>query len=195
MREQRILFVDENIKNLENLKNQLQDETYQSFFAIDGEEAISYLQEYDVDVVLAAINIPVFGDRRLLEYIGEYYSKTVRIAIFEYAEIELMLDVVNKGEMYRVLIKPWKLDQNAKVLLESALNKARKHKGSLYCEREGYIKEENMLQILEQLNMEYNLYSGDVLLRKGGIYSYGFCSMNKNQRLELGNGKSICVFY
>lgn len=106
----RVLYVDDEEINLSNFRETLQDE-FEIFTAGSGEEALALLaREGQMALVVADQRMPGMSGIELLAKIKKAYPETIRMIISAYTEIHELIDAINKAEVYRYFVKPWKED-------------------------------------------------------------------------------------
>ncbi len=101
-----ILLVDDEPALLDGLRHTLRREPFEILQAACGEEAVATLTSIDVDAVVSDQDMPGMRGTELLSWIREHRSDTVRILLTGRATLDVALDCVNKGEVYRFLTKP-----------------------------------------------------------------------------------------
>ena len=103
----RLLLVDDEPENLEVLEALLEDD-WEVFTARDGEHALEVMGSMDdVDLVIADQRMPRMTGVELLARVAEESPETVRIVLTAYSDVEPMLEAINRGSVYRFLLKPF----------------------------------------------------------------------------------------
>ncbi len=131
-----ILFVDDEENILKSIRRSLMDEPYEMFFANSGKEALKILEENKVDVIVTDMRMPEMNGLELLEIVKKKYPDIVRIVLTGYAQVSTLIAAINSGQIYRYLVKPWKLEAEFKPAIRQALEHHR-----LMMERNKMIKE------------------------------------------------------
>lgn len=117
---QRILYVDDDQINLFNFKQSFSDE-FTIFTAASGEEALALLErEEEMAVVVADQRMPGMNGIDLLTRVGDRCPDTVRIVLTAYTEIDDLLDSINKGQVYKYIVKPWE-EKDLRIALTNAV--------------------------------------------------------------------------
>lgn len=122
MSERTILFVDDEEKILKSLERGLLDETYHTLFATSGKEALEILEQEEVHVIVTDMRMPEMSGIDLLRIVKEKYPHIVRLVLSGYTQVGTLLTAINQGEIYKFLTKPWKLDEEFKVVIQEALD-------------------------------------------------------------------------
>lgn len=115
-----VLFVDDESNILNSLKRLLRHEEYNLITASSAQEGLQVLREKSIDLVVSDQRMPEVPGNEFLQTVKEQYPETVRVILSGYADINVILDAVNKGEIYRFLTKPWN-DEELKVVLRQCL--------------------------------------------------------------------------
>lgn len=106
----RVLYVDDEEINLINFREALSDE-FEIFTALSGEEALAVLEkEGRMALVVSDQRMPGMTGIELLAQVRQLYPDTIRMIISAYTEIHELIDAINKAEVYRYFMKPWKDD-------------------------------------------------------------------------------------
>ena len=131
-----ILFVDDEENILKSIRRSLIDEPYAMYFADSGKKALEILENEDISVIVTDMRMPEMNGLELLEIVKEKYPDVVRIVLTGYAQVSTLLAAINSGQIYRYLVKPWKLEEDFKPALKQALEYHR-----LVAERNRMLKE------------------------------------------------------
>ena len=110
-----ILYVDDEPSNLIVFEAAF-EEQFNVITCRSAEEALSYLAQHPVPVVVADQRMPEMTGVDLLSRARGECPEAVRIIFTGYADIKAVVDAVNRGEIYRYLTKPWDPDELAAVL-------------------------------------------------------------------------------
>jgi len=101
-----ILFVDDEPRITNALKNVLRKEKYRILSADSAEKALEILRTEAVDVVVSDEQMPGMSGSALISQIRREYPDTVRIILTGHASLDAALRAINEGEVYRYLTKP-----------------------------------------------------------------------------------------
>lgn len=116
MDKQTILCVDDEVNVLHSLTRLLRKEGYVIMTADSGSEALSILAQQRVQVVISDQRMPGMTGTELLQKVKEQCPETVRVVLSGYADVGVILEAINQGEIYRFLTKPWN-DEELKVAI------------------------------------------------------------------------------
>ncbi|MBE2289190.1 MAG: response regulator [Chitinophagaceae bacterium] len=101
-----ILYVDDEMNNLISFKAVFRIK-YNVLTAISGEEAIKILKTNTVDIIITDQRMPNMTGVEFLESILDEYPDPIRILLTGYADMNAVIDAVNKGKIFHYLTKPW----------------------------------------------------------------------------------------
>jgi diguanylate cyclase (GGDEF)-like protein len=73
-----------------------------------------------IDLILTDQRMPRQGGVQLLEWVRQNYPKTVRLLMTGFAELEEAVEAINRGQVFRYLIKPWHTDELLQILHQAA---------------------------------------------------------------------------
>jgi len=106
----RILYVDDEPQNL-YLFRSLFEQDYDVITAASGTVALGILANENIHVLLADQRMPGINGIQLLETVAREYPETVRVLVTGYSDIDVVIDAINRGAVYRYLSKPWDIDE------------------------------------------------------------------------------------
>ncbi len=101
-----VLLVDDEENVLAGLKRALRREPYAVIVATSGPEALQFMKETCVDVLVADEQMPVMSGSELLAIVRREHPYIMRIILTGHADVEGAIRAINEGEVYRYLTKP-----------------------------------------------------------------------------------------
>lgn len=101
-----VLYVDDEEHNLMSFKATFRIK-YKVHTAISGEEAIKIMAEQPIDIIITDQRMPNMTGVQFLESILDDYPDPMRILLTGYADLNAVIDAVNKGKIFHYLTKPW----------------------------------------------------------------------------------------
>jgi len=107
MRERKILIVDDEENVLRAFERTLIDENYEIENASNGPEALEKLKLFPADIVLSDYMMPGMNGLELLQQVKQLYPDTIGILITGRSDMQITIVAINKGEIFRFLLKPW----------------------------------------------------------------------------------------
>jgi len=114
----KILYVDDEENNLVSFKATFRTK-FNTYVAISGNEALNILSGNEIHVIITDQRMPEMTGVQFLEKVIELYPDAIRILLTGYADMEAVIDAVNKGKIFHYLAKPWNEDE-----LESTIRNA-----------------------------------------------------------------------
>jgi response regulator RpfG family c-di-GMP phosphodiesterase len=101
-----ILYVDDELNNLVSFKAVFRIK-YKILTAISGEEAINILRNNEVNIIITDQRMPQMTGVEFLETIIGEFPDPIRILLTGYADMNAVIDAINKGKIFHYLTKPW----------------------------------------------------------------------------------------
>jgi two-component system response regulator HupR/HoxA len=114
-----VLFVDDEEKVLSSLERALMDEPYNQLFAVSGMEALEVLNQQDVHVIVSDMRMPEMDGLQLMKIVKEKRPNIIRTVLSGYADVDMLRGVINRGEIYRFVTKPWNTEELKCVIMQS----------------------------------------------------------------------------
>ena len=134
-----ILCVDDEPNILSALRRLFRAQGYQVRIAEGGAAALQVLENEAIDLVISDMRMPVMDGAQFLQQVRTHWPDTVRLLLTGYADVQSIIDAINRGEIYRYITKPW--DEHDMVLqvrhaLERKALEAEKHRLELLAQRQ-----------------------------------------------------------
>ena len=108
-----LLYVDDEENNLISFKATFRFK-YNVTTALSAAEAMEILEKKSMEIIITDQRMPNMTGIEFLEKVLEKYPDPMRILLTGYADMNAVIDAVNKGKIYHYLSKPWneeELDQ------------------------------------------------------------------------------------
>jgi diguanylate cyclase (GGDEF)-like protein len=102
-----LLLVDDEANILAALKRLFRREGYTVLTAEDGMAGLEVLARQRVDVVISDGRMPGMSGAEFLGKVRQLHPDTVRIVLSGYTDLNAVTNAVNRGELFRFLLKPW----------------------------------------------------------------------------------------
>jgi len=106
-----VLFVDDEVNILKALQRLLRSEDMNVLSASRGQEALELLEKTSAQVVISDQRMPEMSGVDLLSQVRERWPDIVRMMLTGYTEIDVAVEAINRGEIYRLITKPWNDDE------------------------------------------------------------------------------------
>lgn len=101
-----LLYVDDEQDNLFSFKATFRMK-YNVLVASSGDEAMQLLEANPVQIIISDQRMPQMTGVELLEKVQNAYPDTVRLLLTGYADMNVVIEAVNKGKIFHYLTKPW----------------------------------------------------------------------------------------
>ena len=115
-----ILCVDDEENILSSLKRLLRKEGYRLLTAPSSAEGLKLLEENSIHLVISDQRMPRMDGTQFLAKVKEGYPDAIRIILTGYTDVDSITESINKGHVYKFLLKPWN-DQSLKLEIKQAL--------------------------------------------------------------------------
>ena len=102
-----ILAVDDEPEVLSNLARELRAEGHRVHTLFDADEASRYVAREPFDVVICDYDMPAVNGLELLHRARLVRPDSVRMLLTGRPSLELALEAINRGEVYRFMTKPF----------------------------------------------------------------------------------------
>jgi putative nucleotidyltransferase with HDIG domain len=112
MQDQRtVLFVDDEVNILKAVQRLLRPEEMTVLCASTGEEALEILSKTKTQVVVTDQRMPEMSGVDLLSSVRQRHPDIVRMMLTGFTEMNVAVEAINRGEIYRLITKPWNDDE------------------------------------------------------------------------------------
>lgn len=132
----RVLFVDDEALTLKLIERKFQNTKFKSYFANSASEAVQILKSEKIDVLITDIMMPDINGLELVNTAKNISPETVRIVLSGNSQVTSIIEAVNNGQIYKYIVKPWKIDDNAIKLVEEAVEYSRQKSQDLKLKKE-----------------------------------------------------------
>ncbi len=120
MAEIKILLVDDEENVLHSLHRALRDDGYQIFTAGSAENALPIIETEDISLIICDYKLPEMNG---LDFLTKVYRKNpdiISILLTGHADLSMAVEAVNKGCLYKFILKPWN-NEDLAVTVQRAL--------------------------------------------------------------------------
>jgi response regulator RpfG family c-di-GMP phosphodiesterase len=119
----RVLVVDDEVVILEALTATLSNEGYEVVTTREALDALRLVQEREFALVLTDQRMPHLTGLEFLARVREIQPEATRVLMTGVLELSTVIDCINKGELYRFIVKPWLREE----LLATVKNGVQRH--------------------------------------------------------------------
>ena len=114
-----ILFVDDEVNILNGLRRFLRKERYQTCFASGGKEALEILESQEIDIIVSDLRMPEMNGLELLQKVKVHHPGTLRLILSATRDIELTIDSINTGEVFRFIPKALETTSFKQIIMDA----------------------------------------------------------------------------
>jgi response regulator RpfG family c-di-GMP phosphodiesterase len=149
----RLLLVDDDESMLLILQETLGREGYEVETALSAPEALQRVQQKSYALIMTDQRMPGMSGIDLLNRIQEIQPDTTRILITGVVELNTVIDCINKGEIYRFLMKPW-LHEELLVTVRNGVQRYQLIRHNHKLHEETVAMNERLLELNHQLKIK-----------------------------------------
>lgn len=152
-----VMFIDDQEDFLKLLEIKLKKEEYKKIYCTDVEEALKIIDKQEVDVVVSDMNMPKNG-LELLKILKKEHPQIIRVTLSGLYQAKNILDAINQGEVFRYIVKPWKVDGVGKQIIRDAIDYSNYIKFKYHCDcNVDVISLAKLEAVMGNLGIEYEL--------------------------------------
>jgi putative nucleotidyltransferase with HDIG domain len=116
-----VLFVDDEPNILRAIQRVLRNEGITVLTAASAEEALNILAHTEAPAVVSDQDMPGTSGVELLAQVRDHYPAIVRMMLTGYTAMDVAVEAINRGEIFRLIMKPWN-DEELKTILRQAFD-------------------------------------------------------------------------
>ncbi|HEV7924273.1 MAG TPA: HD domain-containing phosphohydrolase [Verrucomicrobiae bacterium] len=178
-----ILIVDDEEIVLVALRDTLLREGYHVVASPHAIHALSVLKEQQFSVVITDQQMPMVTGLEFLAQVREVQPDATRILITAVLSLSTVIDAINKGEIYRFIVKPWLREE----LLATVKNAVQRHE--LICKNARLQADtQHMNQQLQELNISLGSQVARVAQQNAQLQEFA-----RSQEENLRRSVELCV--
>ena len=148
MEQQTVLFVDDEENVLNTLRRMFRRDPYRVLLAGSGAQALEMIEGGErPSVIVSDQRMPGMTGAEFLEKAKGILPDSIRIVLTGYSDLDAAMDAINRGGVYRYILKPWN-DADLRLTVRDALERCELVRQNRALTEE--LKEKN--QALEELN-------------------------------------------
>lgn len=156
-----VLFVDDDAHIISSLKRGLLDETYTKKFAYSGHDALKIIEQENICVIVTDMRMPKMSGLTLLKIIDEKYPNIVKIVLSGYTQLPQILATINQVNIFKFITKPWNLEDELIPIIRQAIEYANLAMESAKMRAEIERKNTLYTQILKSTNEKFSIMHKD----------------------------------
>ncbi len=116
MTQRHILLVDDDARLLDGLRRALRREPFTVRTATSAAQALEILDTMPLDVIVSDEQMPIMRGTQLLIEVRQRFPEVVRILLTGRATVNMAVEAVNRGQIFKFLTKPCPPDTLAKAI-------------------------------------------------------------------------------
>lgn len=163
-RQHTILCVDDEANILNSVKRFVRKDNYQVLTASGGAEALEVLEKNQVHLIISDQRMRGMSGTELMGIVKERYPDVIRIILSGFIDVDAITESINKGHIYRFLLKPWK-DHSLKQEIQKALDEYDLHQANKELYRKVQGQNEELKKISENLEALLQSKSEELLMQ------------------------------
>ncbi len=117
----KVMIVDDEANVAKSVRRLLETHDFEVLVAEDGKSALQLLRkEDDISVIVSDQRMPKMSGSELFSQLSIERPDAKRILLTGYTDLDSIRDAVNKGNIFRFLLKPWDDDELLRCVEEGA---------------------------------------------------------------------------
>lgn len=113
-----VLYLDDELHNLTAFRAAFRRD-FQVHVTTEPTEAVRILREQPIEVIISDQKMPRLSGVEFFELIMSDYPDPIRMLLTGHADIDAVIDAINKGQIYKYISKPWN-ESELKAMVEEA---------------------------------------------------------------------------
>lgn len=155
MLEPAVLFVDDEPNILSALQRSLRREPFTVHTAPSGDAGLEFLRTTPVPVVISDYRMPAMNGIAFLAQVKQMLPDSVRVILSGFADAQVIVDAINKGEVFRFHPKPWD-DQELLITIRQCLEHYRLRREHAQLSHQAQRQNEQLRHLNESLEQAVN---------------------------------------
>lgn len=145
----KILYVDDEKAALFNFEQLFQDD-FDVYTAHSANQGMEILASTEIQIIISDQRMPYKTGVEFFAEVAQLYPDTVRILLTAYSEAEIIIDAINRGQVYQYITKPFET-KNLKNILDKAVQNWRLKKENKLLITQLQKKNEELIQTNEEM--------------------------------------------
>jgi signal transduction histidine kinase len=115
----KILYVDDEENNLNSFKAFFR-KYYEIYIAKNAAEALRIIESIPVEIILSDQRMPATTGVEFLEKTIPFCPNSIRILITGQSDIDVVIDAINRGQVFKYIQKPWDWEKLSLIIENAA---------------------------------------------------------------------------
>ncbi|HNX90511.1 MAG TPA: hybrid sensor histidine kinase/response regulator [Candidatus Omnitrophota bacterium] len=154
MEEIDLMVIDDEVGILSALVRSFRSEKIKIYTNVSAKEALKVAAANKVKVVLSDYKMPEMSGVELLGQVKQMNPDIVRILFTGYADIKIVEEAINRGEVYRFINKPWE-EAELKTIIFEAIDRYDIKDKNKRLQAELLARNAELLQLTDKLSQMY----------------------------------------
>lgn len=137
-----VLYLDDEVQNLQSFSA-----AFRKYFTIYTAQSVAEAEEiigkHDIHIAISDHKMPGMSGVEFLEILANRHPDIIRILLTAFNEIDMVIEAINRGQVYRFFTKPW----NKEEIISTMYGAYKIHKDRIAARR----LNEQLLETNEQL--------------------------------------------
>jgi response regulator RpfG family c-di-GMP phosphodiesterase len=152
----RILVVDDEDIVLSALRETLRRQNYEVIATSDPSSALAELRNLSFAVVISDQRMPLMSGLELLDQARHIQPNATRILMAGVVSLDTVIDAINKGEIYRFIVKPW-LREELLVTIKNGVQRHELVQQNLHLQTTTLAMNEQLVELNQSLEEQVKL--------------------------------------
>ena len=152
----RILVVDDEEVVLSALRETLRRQDYDVVATLDPTAALASLRDSPFAVIIADQRMPLISGLELLNQARRIQPHATRILMASVVSLDIVIDAINQGEIYRFIVKPW-LREELMVTIKNAMQRHELVQQNLHLQTASMAMNEQLVELNQSLEQQVKL--------------------------------------
>lgn len=105
--ERLLLFLDDEENILKALSRSFIDDDYEIETFTEGTKALEFVRKNPVQLIISDQRMPTMSGTEFFEKVRDIRPEAIRILLTGYADMDATIDAINKGQIFKFMVKPW----------------------------------------------------------------------------------------
>jgi response regulator RpfG family c-di-GMP phosphodiesterase len=113
-----LLYVDDEVNNLNAFKATFRRQ-FQVYTVENARDALQILKDQEIHIIISDQRMPHTTGVEFFESILTTYPDPIRMLLTGYADINAVVDAINRGRIYKYFSKPWNAEELGNAIREA----------------------------------------------------------------------------
>lgn len=186
-----VLVIDDEKSILASISRDLQDENYKIFLSETAIEALSIIDNNEIDLVLCDYKLTNTNGAELLNIISKKNPYITRVILTGYYDNNIINDAINKAGVYKFITKPWDVEE-LQFVISSGVKRSKIIKNNFNLIKDIENKNKEIEKITSKIEQRLQLSDLKIIKTQESVLLYQNRIKSINELLKkISLGKSI----